>query len=282
MWGQRGWGPRGPGHIRAQPEQIPGTKPDPTHLGPFTWPGSRPRGAAGLSGGPSWGSEHLQVGSVPAAPGSNETGGKQRTLLGSPGYAPGHSRSGRTSLARPRAPHRASRAMRVEGCSRAPNTAAVTEPHEFTFGAALFIKYRKQSRKHPTGATAARLRWVPGARRAQPGPTHEQPLHPAARSRGAESVGHGQPESPEASYARRLSSRRASGKSPASHGTENREPFRSPCWVLVLPGAAPCKSPPAYPEGSAVALGPRGGGRESLPSSRPRRISEETSGDGQP
>lgn len=135
----------------------------------------------------------MQVGSVPAAPGSNETGGKQRTLLGSPGYAPGHSRSGRTSLARPRAPHRASRAMRVEGCSRAPNTAAVTEPHEFTFGAALFIKYRKQSRKHPTGATAARLRWVPGARRAQPGPTHEQPLHPAARSRGAESVGHGQP-----------------------------------------------------------------------------------------
>ena len=82
------------------------------------------------------------------------------------------------------------------------------------------------------GATAARLRRVPGARKAQPGPAHEQPLYPAARSRGAESVGHGQPESPEAPYARRLSSGETSGKSPAARISRHREQGTAPLPTL--------------------------------------------------
>lgn len=107
----------------------------------------------------------MQVGSVPAIPGSNETGGNHRTLPGSPGYARDHSRSGRTSLARPRAPHRAARAMRDKGCSRAPNTTAVTEPCEFTFGAASVYKIQKTIAKTSYGRDGGAA--PPGAGRSE-------------------------------------------------------------------------------------------------------------------
>lgn len=179
----------------------------------------------------------------------------------------GRSRSGTTSLARPQAPHRAARAMRHEGCSRAPNTAAVTEPHEFTFGAASVYKIQKMIAKTSYGRDggAAPLgqrgsgRSGPGGRSPAPHTSSRRipPARPQSRGRAHRA------RSPEAPYARRLSSRGASGKSPAARIARHRGPGAAPLPTLGAgaAGAARRGSPPADPQGSAAAPAPRGGRR---------------------